>query len=90
MDGLLAESDVLTIHVDGRDSNHGLLDAGIIGRLKTDVILLNTSRGFVIEDALADWLRFNPTALAIRTSGNRSPRRIRCSAWPTPMPAPGG
>ena len=66
MDGLLAESDVLTIHVDGRDSNHGLLDAGIIDRLKTDVILLNTSRGFVIEeDALADWLRSNPTALAI-------------------------
>ncbi|MEE2971556.1 MAG: NAD(P)-dependent oxidoreductase [Planctomycetota bacterium] len=66
MDGLLAESDVLTVHVDGRDSNHGLLDAGVIGRLKTDVILLNTSRGFVIEeDALAEWLRSNPTALAL-------------------------
>ena len=66
MEGLLAESDVLTVHVDGRDANHGLLDAGIIGRLKSDVILLNTSRGFVIEEGpLAAWLESNPTALAI-------------------------
>jgi phosphoglycerate dehydrogenase-like enzyme len=66
MDSLLAESDVLTIHVDGRDSNHGLIDRGMLGRMKSDAILINTSRGFVIDEAaLAAWLRDNPTALAI-------------------------
>ncbi len=66
MDTLLAESDVLTIHVDGRDANHGLIDRGMLGRMKSDAILINTSRGFVIdESALAAWLRDNPTALAI-------------------------
>ena len=66
MDTILAESDVLTIHVDGRDANHGLLDAGMLGRLKSDAIILNTSRGFVIDEtALAAWLESNPAALAI-------------------------
>ena len=66
MEGVLTESDVLTIHVDGRDANHGLFDPGVISRLKSDLILLNTSRGFVIEEApLAAWLRSNPTAVAI-------------------------
>ena len=65
-DRLLQESDVLTIHVDGRDANHGLIDPGILGRMKTDVILINTSRGFVIEEpALASWLEGNPTAMAL-------------------------
>ena len=66
MDTLLAESDVLTIHVDGRATNHDLIDASVLARMKSDAIFLNTSRGFVIdESALADWLRANPAALAI-------------------------
>lgn len=63
---LLEESDVLTVHVDGRDANHGLIDAGILDRVKNDLILINTSRGFVIDEAaLAEWLVRNPTAMAI-------------------------
>jgi len=66
MDTLLAESDVLTIHVDGRDANRGLIDHGMLARLKSDAIVINTSRGFVIDEtALAAWLRDNPAALAI-------------------------
>lgn len=66
MTALLAESDVLTIHVDGRDANHGLIDAGMLARMKSDAIILNTSRGFVIDEpALADWLQANPAALAL-------------------------
>jgi phosphoglycerate dehydrogenase-like enzyme len=66
MDTLLAESDVLTIHVDGRGANHGLIDRGMLGRMKSDAILINTSRGFVIDElALAEWLGANPAALAI-------------------------
>ena len=66
LDALLRDSDVLTVHVDGRDSNHGLLDAGLLGKMKSDAIILNTSRGFVIDEtALAAWLGANPAALAI-------------------------
>lgn len=64
--GLLGESDVLTIHVDGRDANHGLLDAGMLERVKSDLVLINTSRGFVVdENALAAWLERHPAALAL-------------------------
>lgn len=66
MDAILAESDVLTIHVDGRDANRGLLDAGMLARMKSDAIILNTSRGFVIDEpALAAWLTRNPAAIAL-------------------------
>ena len=66
LDALLADSDVLTVHVDGRDANHGFLDATLIAKMKSDAIILNTSRGFVIDEAaLAAWLGANPAALAI-------------------------
>lgn len=66
MDTILAESDVLTIHVDGRDANHGLIDAGMLAKMKSDAIILNTSRGVVIDEpALADWLTRNPAAIAL-------------------------
>ena len=66
MEVLLAESDVLTIHVDGRSSNRNLIDAGVLRRLKSDAVLVNTSRGFVIrEDDLATWLAGRSEARAI-------------------------
>ncbi|MFG0305962.1 MAG: NAD(P)-dependent oxidoreductase [Phycisphaerales bacterium JB040] len=52
---LLDRSDVLSVHVDGRPQNRGLLGAPELERLRSDAILLNTSRGFVIDPvALAD------------------------------------
>ncbi|MAH65981.1 MAG: hypothetical protein CMJ27_06275 [Phycisphaerae bacterium] len=66
METLLSESDVLTIHVDGRASNRELIDAGTLRRLKPDAVLLNTSRGFVVrQDDLASWLAGRPEAQAI-------------------------
>lgn len=66
METLLAESDVLTIHVDGRTSNRDLVDAAALRRLKPDAVLLNTSRGFVVkQDDLASWLAGRPEAQAI-------------------------
>lgn len=65
-DELLARADVLTIHVDGRASNRGLLSAEWLARVKPDVTLVNTSRGFVVDvPALAAFLRENPGARAI-------------------------
>lgn len=66
LDALLQDCDVLTIHVDGRDANRGFLDSTLLGKMKSDAIILNTSRGFVIdESALASWLAANPAGLAI-------------------------
>lgn len=56
-DELLSTSDILTVHVDGRKANHGLVNAEFLSHLKHDVILVNTSRGFVVDaHALADFL----------------------------------
>lgn len=63
---LLHESDLLTIHVDERSSNRGLIAAPRLALMKPDATLINTSRGFVVHAGdLAAWLRANPGARAI-------------------------
>jgi len=65
-DALLRESDILSIHVGGSESNRALLDERAIRSLRPDVILVNTSRGFVIDNAaLARFLREHPDARAM-------------------------
>jgi len=64
-DELLRESHVLSIHVDGRISNQGLIDAGVFAQMRPDVLFVNTSRGFVVDEAAcAAFLRSNPGARA--------------------------
>ena len=66
LEELLNESDVLTIHIDGRPSNHGFMNANRLAMMRDNVILLNTSRGFVIDElALAAWLIEHREARAI-------------------------
>lgn len=63
---LLAQADVLTVHVDGRRGNRGLLGAEALSRLKPDVILINAARGFVVDAAaLAAFMRAHPAAAAM-------------------------
>jgi len=63
---LLAGADILTIHVDGRPENRRLIDADALGRCKPDVLLINTSRGHVVDaQALGAFLRDNPDARAV-------------------------
>lgn len=63
---LVAESDVLSLHVDGRGSNRHLVGPELLGRAKPDLLLLNTSRGLVVDHAaLAVHLREHPAAMAI-------------------------
>ncbi|TVQ75363.1 MAG: 3-phosphoglycerate dehydrogenase [Phycisphaeraceae bacterium] len=63
---VLAESDVLSVHVDYRASNAGLLGAPEFERMKPGALLINTSRGFVIDAAaLATHLRAHPDCRAI-------------------------
>ncbi|MBX9735437.1 MAG: hypothetical protein K2X32_00800, partial [Phycisphaerales bacterium] len=66
LEDLCARADAFTIHIDGRPENRGFVNADIIGRLKSDVILINTSRGFVMNDiALADFMIAHPAAVAL-------------------------
>lgn len=65
-DELLTESDIVSLHVDGRPSNRHLLAADAFGRMKPDAVFVNAARGFIIDaHALADWLQANPGALAL-------------------------
>lgn len=55
---LYQQADILTIHVDGRPENRHLINASVFQQLKPACLLINTARGFVIDNqALADWAR---------------------------------
>ena len=55
---LWAESDVLTIHVDGRASNRHFVDGQVLGALRSTCLVVNTARGFVVDPgALAAWAK---------------------------------
>ena len=49
LDELLAESDVVTLHVDGRASNSGIFGEEQFARMRPGSIFLNLSRGFVVD-----------------------------------------
>lgn len=63
---LFAECDVITVHIDGRPDNKRFIGRELISLMRPDAILINTSRGCVIDThALGDWLRVNPAAAAL-------------------------
>lgn len=54
---LLATSDIISLHVDGRASNKWLLDEPQFQQMKEGVVLLNLSRGHVVNiDALKKYI----------------------------------
>jgi phosphoglycerate dehydrogenase-like enzyme len=66
LDDLLARSDVVSLHVDARPGNRHLIGAAQLARCRPDCIIVNTSRGFVVDAAaLAAFLRAHPSASAI-------------------------
>ena len=58
LETLLAESDFVTLHVNLTDETHHLVDAAALSRMRPTAVLVNTSRGPVVDHAaLHDALR---------------------------------
>ncbi|GAC1327790.1 MAG: phosphoglycerate dehydrogenase [Mycobacteriales bacterium] len=49
LDELLAEAEVVTLHVDGRAGNSGLFGAEQFAKMRPGAVFLNLSRGFVVD-----------------------------------------
>lgn len=57
LDALLAASDIVSLHVPGGPATHHLIDARCISLMRPTTVLVNTSRGTVVDEAaLADAL----------------------------------
>ena len=48
---LLAASDIVSLHVPGNPSTAGMVDGAFLAAMKPDAVLINTSRGDVIDEA---------------------------------------
>jgi D-3-phosphoglycerate dehydrogenase len=51
LDTLLAESDVLSVHLLLTDETHGFLDAENLAKLRSGAMLVNTARGAIVDEA---------------------------------------
>ena len=49
-DELLAQSDIVSLHVDGRPGNAGLFGADQFAKMKPGAVFINASRGMVVDD----------------------------------------
>jgi (S)-sulfolactate dehydrogenase len=59
LDDLIAESDIVSLHLPLLAETRNLLDRGRLSRMKRGAILINTARGGVVDEAaLAELLRF--------------------------------
>ena len=52
LEELLAEADVVSLHVDGRPGNAGLFGAEQFAMMKQGAMFINASRGMVVDDAV--------------------------------------
>jgi D-3-phosphoglycerate dehydrogenase len=74
LDTLLRESDVLSVHVHLTEANRGLLGAKEFARMKTGAVLVNTSRGAIVDE---------PALLAALESGRLAGAGLDviCGEW---------
>jgi len=49
--GLIAEADVISLHVPLLEATRNLIDAKFIGQMKSGAILINTARGGIVDEA---------------------------------------
>ena len=51
LDGVLTESDVVSLSVPRTDGTHHLIDSEALAKMKPDSMIINTARGGVVDDA---------------------------------------
>ncbi|NDH75525.1 MAG: hypothetical protein EBY52_01975 [Actinobacteria bacterium] len=51
LDELLTTSDIVSLHVPGSTDTKGMVDAAFLAKMKDGAVLLNTSRGDVVDEA---------------------------------------
>jgi len=50
LNDLLTNSDIVSLHVPGTSETKGMVDKEFLSKMKPDAVLINTSRGAVIND----------------------------------------
>lgn len=66
LDQLLAESDIITLHLPAVEETHHMIDADAFSKMKDGVCLVNTARGELIDsDALLDALHSGKVRYAL-------------------------
>lgn len=82
-DTLYSQSDILTVHTDGRADNHHLLNAEAFNLFKPDCLFINAARGMLVSDAdLAAWIAANPQAHAVLDVHDPEPPQEDNPLWP--------
>ncbi len=57
METVLESADVISLHIPLTDETRSLIDAGVLGRMRPTAVLINTSRGGIVDErALAEAL----------------------------------
>lgn len=80
---LYSQSDILTVHTDGRKENHHLLNADALALLKPECLFINAARGMLVNDTdLAAWLTANEKAHAILDVHDPEPPQADNPLWP--------
>lgn len=63
---VLERSHIVSLHVDDAETNRAIINADAVGRMRSDVLFINTARGHIVDaHALADFMIGHPAAQAI-------------------------
>ena len=74
LEQLLQKCQCICVHVDGRPGNHGLFDADAFLMMRDDAILINASRGMVVDPAAAyDFATTHPRSTLVLDVHNPEP-----------------
>jgi erythronate-4-phosphate dehydrogenase len=88
---VLSESDIISLHVplyaDGPDATAGMVNSGFLSRMKDGAVLINTSRGKVIDEAALKLMRGRLGGFAADVWDNEpsiNPETLSCADLATP------